>query len=224
MRELWIWHHMGMGDVYTCNGMVRHFAEQYDKIHLFYKDPNKENVKYLYRDLKNIDFIDGGVHEDNLAKLWQMTHPGYPLMKIGFDYLNRSKLLFDQAFYEQAMIPISYKWDKFYLERDEKREKEVYYDILGLKDNEEFIFLHNHPDYETRGIPSDIKIIRPTNKEVKLPGFLYTIEKAKEVHLMNSAFLCLVDAMRLIDHDNMFYHAYIRNIEMQLTPNWKILT
>ena len=47
MTELYIWHHMGMGDYFTCNGIVRHYAEQYDKIVLFYKDPTKENVRRL---------------------------------------------------------------------------------------------------------------------------------------------------------------------------------
>jgi len=222
MSELYIWHHMGMGDFYTCNGLVRHFATKYDKIHLFYKDPYKENVKYLYKDLKHIDFIDGGTSEDNLAKIWAMTHPGYPLLKIRFDYLRTTKLMFDEAFYEQAKIPLSYKWDKFHIERDMKREKEVYYDILGLKDNEEYIFLHDHPDYETKEVPDNIKIIRPTNTEVKIHDFLYTMEQSKELHLMNSSFICLVDAIQM-KHNKLFYHSYIRSIDMALKLNWKVI-
>ena len=35
-----------------------------------------------------ISFIDGGIYEDNLAKLFMMTHPGVNLLKIGFEYLN----------------------------------------------------------------------------------------------------------------------------------------
>jgi len=224
MKELCIWHHMGMGDFYTCNGIVRHCASIYDKIHLFFKNPNKENVRYLYKDLKNIDFMDGGTCEDNLVEIWQLTHPGFPLLKIGFDYLNTSNLPFDEAFYEQAKLPFKYKWEKFYIKRDIKREKEIYYDVLKLKDDEEYFFVHDNNSCRIKNIDKNIKIIKPDNKDIRIHEFLYTIEKAKEIHLMMSSFISLIDLLQF-NHDKMFYHEYVRGpIEMGLISNWYKVT
>jgi hypothetical protein len=221
-KELYIWHHTGLGDHYICGGLVRHFASLYDKIILFYKNPNKANVKYLYKDLDNIEFKDAGVHEDHLAKGFILLNPFANLLQIGFNYLNNTKLDFDAAFYEQAGLPLEYKWSKFHLERDLAKEKHVFYNILGLKTDEKYIFVHDHPKFETKQIPDNIKIIKPDNMNVPIHDYLYTIEQAKEVHLMNSSLLCLTDAIQ-IKHDNLFYHEYIRNINMKLKLNWNII-
>jgi len=226
MNELYIWHHMGMGDYFTCNGIVRHYAEKYDKIVLFFKHPTKENVKRLYHDQPNISFIDGGVYEDNLAKLWEMTHPGTPLVKAIMNRFPNDGRTFDQVFYDLANVPFDYKWSKFHFARDNKREKEVYYDVLGLKDGEEYLFVHDdyRGEVETKGLLDDIKIIRPHDYlDVVIYDFLLTIEKSKEVHMMNSGFLPLVDCIQL-KHDNLNYHEYLRpGTIYQTRLNWKII-
>lgn len=223
MKELYIWHHLGMGDHFTCNGIVRHYASIYDKIILFYKYPFKDNVKKLYRDLNNIDFIDGGTMEDNLAVIWEMTNVNHQLLKIRLTTKDLySKYTFDQLFYQQANIPLEYKWSKFYYQRDTEKEKEVYYDILGLKDKEEYIFLHDYPDVETKHVPKNIKIVKPDNQDIKIFDFLYTMEKSKELHLMSSSFFGMADCIQ-IPHDKLFYHEYIRKGSSPILKlKWKI--
>ena len=226
INELYIWHHLGIGDAFICNGIVRHYSKIYSKIYLFYRDPYLEKVKRLYKDLSNIEFIDGGVKEDNLAKIWELLNPTKKLLKLVINRLPDT-LTFDQEFYRLARLPFNYKWDKFYFNRDLKREKEVYYDVLGLKDNEEYTFLHtanrDGSDITPKEVQKDIKIIRPNNQEVDLYDFLYTMEKAKEVHMMNSSFQCLVDCIQL-KNDNLFYHKHIRpDSDQVLKLNWKIL-
>lgn len=226
MKELYIWHHLGMGDYFTCNGIVRHYASLYDEIILFYKDPFKDNVKKMYRDLNNIDFLDGGIHEDDLAREWRKTHPHKNFLKIIIasevtDLLTK-KYTFDQIFYMKAYIPLKYKWTKFYYQRDMEKEKEVYYDILGLKDKEEYIFLHDYPDVETKHVTKNIKIVKPDNQDIKIFDFLYTMEKSKELHLMSSSFLAMADCIQ-IPHDKLFYHEYIRKgSSYVLKLKWKI--
>jgi hypothetical protein len=222
MKELYIWHHLGMGDHILCNGIVRHYAKLYDKIYLFVKKQFLLNIKFLYRDLVNIDFIDGSGDQDQNVYRYLDIHPGIPLLKIS----NNGKQPFDQAFYENAKIPFSEKWNSFYLERNLHREKEIYYDILGLKDDEEFIFVHD--DERSRinetYLHKNIKIIKP-NKEIGIFEFGYVFEKAKEIHLMNSSFLCLIDTMEL-SHSNLNYHTYVRPgaiFTLSKNLNWNII-
>lgn len=220
-KELYILHHTGMGDHFTCNGIIRHYAEKCEKIYLFFKDPNKENVRYLYKDLKNVDFIDSGIHEDNLAELWYLSHPECPFLLIGHSNLAfYPNINFDEVFYINANLPFAYKWEKFHIERDMKREQEVYYDVLGLKDNEEYFFVHDIDSCRIKNIDKNVKIIKPDNKDIRIHEFLYVIEKAKEIHLMMSSFISLIDLMGF-NHDKMFYHEYVRGpIGMSLISNW----
>ena len=45
--------------------------------------------------------------------------------------------------------------------------------------------------------------------EVSILDILYTIEKAKEVHIINTGLRSFVDIMN-IKHDNLIYHKYTR--------------
>lgn len=37
MKEIYIWHHLGLGDHFHCNALVRNIAKDYDKVFLFVK-------------------------------------------------------------------------------------------------------------------------------------------------------------------------------------------
>jgi len=53
--------------------------------------------------------------------------------------------------------------------------------------------------------------------------YLYTIEKAKEVHVMNSSFMNLIDCIQL-RQKGLFYHEYSRpDTNTVLKLPWRIL-
>jgi len=229
MNDIYIYHHLGLGDHIILNGFVRSYLDQYDRIFLFSKPGNSKNVKRMYKDisdkLKVISLDDKGVREFmnmfRSHKYLIVGHTGDFFRRI--DDPNSEKT-FDQLFYEDHQIPFDDKWNKFHLERDTEREKEVYYDILGLKDDSEFIFLHESNERPiNQEIPSNIKIIRPDNMSVGIFDYLFTIEKAKQVHVMNSSFMNLIDCIQLRE-DGLFYHEYSRpNINATLKLPWIIL-
>jgi len=231
MNELYIYHHLGLGDHIILNGFVRHVAESYDRVWLFAKPGNNtRNVKRMYQDNSKIKIIplDDAGSRDHMRmfsgnKYMMVGHTAQFFKDI--DNPTNGKT-FDELFYNQHNIPFEYKWDKFYLQRDLDREKEVYYDILGLKDNEEYLFVHDdyRNEVKTKGLPDNIKIIKPHNYlDITVYDFLLTIEKSKEVHMMNSGFLPLVDCIQL-KHDNLNYHEYLRPGTVYKTKlNWKII-
>jgi len=59
MNELYIYHHLGLGDHISCHGIVRHFCEIKDKVFLFVKENNYKNVKRMFSDIKNLNFLIG---------------------------------------------------------------------------------------------------------------------------------------------------------------------
>jgi len=55
----YIYHHLGLGDHIICNGLVRELIKPEKKYKMFVKPHNHNIVKFMYRDLKNLDFIVG---------------------------------------------------------------------------------------------------------------------------------------------------------------------
>jgi len=229
MNEIYIYHHLGLGDHIILNGFVRHIAKSYDRTWVFAK-PGKEtdNVKRMYYDNKNIII---NPFDDSGARKYMQIFPSHNYLIVGHtpDFFKRlsdpnNNKTFDQLFYEDHQIPYEYKWDGFYYERNLEREKEVYYDILDLNDDSEFIFLHENKERPiNKEIPKDIQIIQPNNMNVGIFDYLYTIEKAKEVHVMNSSFMNLIDCIQL-RQKGLFYHEYSRpDTNTVLKLPWRIL-
>lgn len=228
MSIIYIYHHLGLGDHFLCNGIVRTYAEKYDRVFLFAKPHNADNVAYMYRDNPNIKIIP---KDDAEVRTFINQNPFLKFLIVGikpewFAKFNAGYFeTFDHGFYIAADVPIEDKWNKFYYERDLEKEKDTFYNKLGLKDGEEYLFVHDDQErgrfFKNEFIDKGIKIIRATDhKDIGIFDFLYTIENAKEVHVMNSSFSCLLDTMQ-IKHDNLFYHQYART-DMGSNPNHKL--
>lgn len=212
MSTLYIYHHLGMGDMIICNGIVRHYAEQYDKIFLFSKPTNLKNVMYMYKDNPNIKII--GLDDLDVINFMLFNSQNeYLVVGHKRDYnMGISKFgcnTFDEGFYKSANIPFEYKWSKFYYQRDIEKEKDIFKNVFGLNEGDEYVFMHDDPErgrflYE-RHI-SKLRRIRPIEyKNVSIFDMIYTIENASEVHLHNSSFMCLVDTMK-IKCKKLYYH------------------
>jgi len=216
MKELYIYHHLGLGDHIICNAIVRNYAKENDKIYLFVKPHNLSNVSFMYRDLKNIEYIVG---DDAVAEKYISDNHITNLLKIGFDKLDPN-IRFDRSFYICAGVEFEKRWTDFYVERDMEREKALF-NKLGLKENE---YLFTNDDHK-RGhvIPKhkyrqDLPVI---TSEIDCPLFdlCYIIENAAEIHLMESSIKCLAENLDL-KTDKLFYHIFVRSYppNIQLTP------
>ena len=232
-NSIYLYGHLGLGDMISCNGIIRSYAENYDKVYVFSKPKNTKNVMWMYRDLDNIYTMP---MEDSQVTQFMQISPNNNYIIIGHNKLHEElrkdpKGRFDQIFYKMANVPFEDKWNKFYLKRDLEKEKDTYYNKLGLKDNEEFIFVHD--DKERPMLPSKlplgIKIIKPDRQDISIFDFLYTIEKAKEIHVIDSSFFNLIDCLQLRSDDNLFFHKYVKIhlVGEGGTPttklNWKVL-
>ena len=82
-----------------------------------------------------------------------------------------------------------------------------------LKDDEEFFFIHESIDkgiINRKYLKENIKLINPCDyTQISLFDFLYTIEKSKEIHVVNSSFRTLIDIMN-INHNSLNYHRYVK--------------
>ena len=212
--------HYGFGDYVVCYGLIKELARK-DDITLFVRQHQTaldiDNIRRLYSTISNVTVSTDDPEE-------------YDTTYIGFEYFydaikKNPDLPSPVYFYEQMNVPLNLLWDNFYFPRDSKKEEEVYYDMLGLKDNEEYVFVHEDP---SRGFninaKFDIRTIRPIdNQDVSVLDMLYVVEKSKEVHSFSSGIVPFIDQMN-INHNNLNLHSYIRPLAYDqpiLKLNWK---
>jgi len=213
LTSIYLYLHQGLGDTIACNGIIRTYAEKYNKVFVFCKPRNTKNVMYMFRDNPRIYAMP--IEEDQIIQFMNIC-PNNEYLIVGHKELheklrNDPNARFDQIFYEMAKVPFEDKWNKFYFERNLEEEKDVYYNKLGLKDNIEFIFVHDdaeRPMLQSK-LPKGIKIIKPDRKDISVFDFLYTIERSQQVHCIDSSFLNLIDCMQL-RNDNLYFHKYVK--------------
>ena len=205
-NTIFIYQHMGLGDHLICNGLVRNLIKPNTEYFMFVKPHNIGSVSYMYRDLSNLKFIEC---DDNGAIAFINKHKiADRLYLIGFTWIDTNKS-FEENFYLKHGVSLENKWDSFFSPRDCNLEQKVY-DHFNI--NEPYIFVHDDNRYklDSDRLPKDVRIIRP---EIGLTdtifGYALLMEKAKELHLMESCFGFMADNMGL--NKELIMHRYSRN-------------
>lgn len=221
MKELYIYHNLGLGDHIICNGLVRHYSKLYDKIYLFVKDKNFENVQFMYRDLNNIDYIVGTVYYDG-RDIFVSPYLHYEnLLRV--TYNPQPNMNFDECFYQSVNVPFEERWSEFFMLRDMDKELDVF-NRFDIKENE-YIFIQEDMN---RGLGVDrgkinndrnLKIISSDN-DIKFFHLCYLIENANEVHVTESSFRPLIEHLNM-KTDKLFLHRYARSQDLEITTKKK---
>ena len=154
MRKIYIYHHLGMGDIIICNGLVRYLREVYGQVTTFCKHHDFKNAQKMYRDDPNIEIIP--CQSDlEVTNFLEGNNLLPDTIKVGFEKLRMfPESSFDISFYTCLGLPFSYRFDRFYYTRDEEKESEMYEKYTS---SEKYIFVHGDVDYSK--IRTDLKII-----------------------------------------------------------------
>ena len=222
---------MGIGDAIMLNGMVRHFAETYDKVAVVCKEGQEEILKFMYRDMyKKVDIL--AVPSTNPQVVWHTVgNQGMTYVNSGLKcdikplatyclndeewtaktqtegQSNWSKLV-----YEQAGLDHSIMREKFRVDRDRSREL--------VHDEKEYVFVHDDPE-RNRVVP--VEGFRPHAKLTDRKEEFYEsnvrnifdyasiMENAREIHCMNSCYAWMVELMKLGKKETNFFHINVAN-------------
>ncbi|MCG3773861.1 MAG: hypothetical protein JW395_0676 [Nitrospira sp.] len=235
MSSALVYHHLGLGDHFILNGLVRHHASRYDRIGLFAKPHNVISVAAMFRDLPQVSIISG---DDQSSERYIMRNRFTlrrnrfsDVIRIGFSHLDHaSGETFEEQFYAQAGLPLSAKWDLFHIERDTDRE-EVLAKKVNLSSRHAFVHEDVSRGYgiDRSRITSSLPVFLPeTSLTENILDYCGIILKATELHVIDSAFMFLIDCLTYDASDQkLFVHRYARKNPEWTLPvlkkNWTIL-
>jgi hypothetical protein len=156
-----------------------------------YRDDKKINILPIWDD----DVVINYISENNIEK---------DTIVVGHGGMWRfPNVRFDEAFYNTVELPFEYRFTKFYLKRDLKKEKEIFKEVNP--NNEKYIFTHG---INLDRVRKDLKIIE-NPEQYKIFDLLTLLENATEIHLMESSLKCLINSFKL-EKPKLFYHQYVR--------------
>jgi len=227
MKNILLYHHLGLGDHIICNGLVREYCKKYEQVAIFSKPHNYASVSFMFRDLPNLTVIQG---DDKFARRFmllnkfRLARPRYDYVKIvSHEFLERHQnSSFDKEFYKIAGIDFVKKWDSFFVKRE--RERELFNQVVQKGD---YIFVHEDVPrgyiVNKKLIRKDYAIFIPERKSTdNIFDYCTIIEEAKEVHVIDSSFLSLIDCLPYKNKaQKLYFHQYARENNSYVIPTLK---
>lgn len=221
--------HMGLGDHIVCNALVRHLAKD-DTIIVPVKKHYETSVKFMFSDNDNIIVMPfkGDKAADKFCRkkakerveiIWNGN------LGPAKEKWEKSKSRWDHKFYEQLDLDFNLRWDCFKLPQNSFDWKRLFHLRFPDIQPADYIFLHSITSTGIRKINKNLL----QHDVIFMPDIKYTdnffnyvglLENAKEVHCIDSSFLCLADSLNL--KGELHYHSYAKDINHgpTLRSNW----
>lgn len=186
-QPLFIRPHLGLGDAFILNGMVRALAKKNGQITVPAKQHNVSTLRMLWSDLENVTIAP--VEDDAGATFMAEHHEGSKLLLglFGKEW-NDGKPGWDKLMYRQAGVPFEERWSGF---------------KIGSMPHQHAV---NGPPYAL--VHEDIErgFVIPSNRKPHLPcrhiwpsnsvlDFVDMITNATEIHCIDSSVACLADSI-----------------------------
>lgn len=202
-----IYHHLGMGDLFTCNGLVHHIAKDFDEVWIPAKTNVVSTAEHLYEDFPNIKVFEVKQEPEDIFSFGTISE--ISVIKVGFEHTD--PMHFERSFYAQYGLPLEDKFTKFRLPSNLSGSKLFYIDVSN-KIGEEYIFVHSESTAGQFDLNIDSELPRFIVDKSDTPDivdYVHTICNAKEIHVINSGIyplVSLLDYMQMLKATRIVYH------------------
>lgn len=221
----------GIGDVFFLQYVARHYMDMGYKVYW----PLKENILWIGDYIKDINFCsqnddfpgkqyygqDMVILSPNFvyigldkAHMWGNTYPVNPDKTCACMEAKYNMLLLDWKQWRHG----------FKFTRNRKKEEDLYYNVLGLKDDSKYVFCNRYANTENRynGKVVFPEFDIPTVESEFYDGFCLfdwcmVLERAQEIHTVHTSFNYLIDVLHL-STDKYFMYQGIHNDDVQHIP------
>jgi hypothetical protein len=220
MKGLVVHHHLGLGDHFICNGLVNHLAETHDVVHLPCKRAYYATVSCLYSEEPKVEVFAVDHEATDVAHMAGRLNA--EILRVGFGRVDRER--FDVSFYEQLGIPFEYRYSKFKLPSHIPHEDDVFRTLTG--GHERYCLVHREGSpgtYALRFTPSlpVVDINRRAGAIFEnLLGYRRLIQRAAEIHCVNSSVIHLVES---IGPPAALYYHDVRKRNFQTRLPWRTI-
>jgi hypothetical protein len=213
--DLYIYHHLGLGDMIHLNGMVRYLLSKMEagrQVHVFCKERNMAMTRWMYRDEERVllESIPTGMREGPEVQRVLRENRTKNFLSVGHRALRAFEQryparFFDELFYMQVGLPYRIRYSHCHWERDYEQEERVF---AKLAPRGAYAFVHDDPergysiDSESIGLP----IVRnDVTESIFHLGLL--LERAREVHCMESSIRCMIESLSMRGVE-LYYHNF----------------
>jgi hypothetical protein len=222
MSDVYIHHHLGLGDMIHCNGMVRAILETRpigDRIFVFCKNRHRRSTEWMYRDEPRIQVIGIDEKKDEVkqvdAVISARKDEDIEFLRIGLDFYGLTQRLnpdpkdpwtCDMIFYKQLNMPYEWRYSKCFWQRELDEEERVYRKMTPP--GGDYVFVHDDPSrglvISDANVGTSLPIVRNDISEMIFHMGLL-LERAKEIHVMESSIRCMVEHLDTTGVKLVFY-------------------
>lgn len=208
----YICHGLGLGDHILCNGLIRKYHSIHpDEYCLVVKPNNRKNVERMFDDCDWLSFHDSTTFSPENFSKNEVISISYKMCDITFD----------EYAYISVGLDFEERWKSFYIQRNHGNECALE-NFLNVPDR--FVLIHNKGSAIP---PANLKIdsplprvyVNPNPCEDSIFDWMGLIEKAEEIHCINSSFVHLVESMD-ISCGLFFHNVYQNDYPFRKKKNW----
>jgi len=193
--QLYIHHHLGLGDHIVCNAIVRNLRKKIpNEIILAVKRINFSSVVQLYKDLDiSFDLVND---DSDCIKNYKNKN----VLRIGFENCRSD---WERSFYDQVKLPYSRRFSDFYIQRNLEREKTLEAK-LNLPKNFSLSMISSSSGKYNIDVVTKLPIIEVTPVTDSIFDWIGVIEKADELHVVDTSIFQLIKQLN-IKKKKVFY-------------------
>lgn len=224
---------MSLGDAFVANGIVHHYGDQCEEIHVPVRPEFYKTLSCLYQDHPHVKVVALGPY--NLGENQYVEEHKLSRIIRNAVYTNNvngitTSVFWDMQMYDYYDLPFSLRYRNFRLPRYIAGAEELYF---KLTNGEPYILIARESGHMPNGMPVNIEGYRTQNnlpniRTVEITSgitenmlqFATLIERAQEIHCVPSSFFCLVDSMWNRTNAKLYYHNVRANTLMRLNCRW----
>lgn len=250
MNKIYIYHHMGLGDHISCNGLIRTIINKNKNknviYYLFCKKNLYKTIKFMYRDIRNLKLkaISSNPPDKEVEKHLLKLKNTNKIIRIGLEKYQKiySKLYsknilstYDMIFYKQMSVSYNKRFTDCYWKRNIAEENRVYKKLVK-KPKKKYIFVHDDPllnyKIDKSFFSKGYEVIKNDTSEIVF-NLGKVIENADELHLMESSIRNMAESLNLKAKNKFLYIWRRKNMAPRYDyklkklvgtkKNWKIM-
>lgn len=207
----------GLGDIFFCQKIAETFI--YNDYEVYW--PVKSTINWVGEYLTNskkVNYID---EVDFVAPIGAISVTLDGAQNITGGLIAPSK-------YQILDIDYNNWLEYFNFQRNEKKENELYYDVIGLKDNEEYTFINNyygtppgHKFYNVKENPNEKNINLEMIENFTIFDWIKVIENANKISIIDTSLNYIIEKIELKTNDLTCYCRLGQYTFNQISPLFK---